>query len=54
GGCPPEPHHPDFFYHAIHSFESLYTIMGIGALSVTRARTAETELVTGVWRDGRI
>ncbi|MEE3367925.1 MAG: Gfo/Idh/MocA family oxidoreductase [Planctomycetota bacterium] len=54
GGCPTEPHHPDFFYHAIHSFESLYTIMGIGALSVTRARTAETELVTGVWRDGRI
>ena len=54
GGCPTEPHHPDFFYHAIHSFESLYAIMGMGALSVTRARTAETELVTGVWRDGRI
>ena len=54
GGCPTEPHHPDFFYHALHSFESLYTIMGPGAISVTRARTADTELVTGIWKDGRI
>ena len=54
GGCPTEPHHPDFFYHAIHSFESLYTIMGPGAVSVARARTTDTELVTGIWKDGRI
>ena len=54
GGCPTEPHHPDFFYHAIHSFESLYTIMGPGAVSVTRVRTPDTELVTGTWADGRI
>ncbi|MEO2036536.1 MAG: Gfo/Idh/MocA family oxidoreductase [Planctomycetaceae bacterium] len=54
GGCPTEPHHPDLFYHAIHSFESLYTIMGPGADSVTRARTDHAELVTGIWKDGRI
>jgi len=54
GGCPAEPHHPDFCYHALHSFESLYTIMGPGAVSVTRARTADAELVTGIWKDGRI
>jgi len=54
GGCPIVPHHPDLFWHAIHSIETLYTIMGTGAVSVTRAQTAETELVTGVWQDGRI
>ena len=54
GGCPTVPHHPDFFWHAIHSFETLYTIMGPGAVSVTRARTDDTELVTGIWNDGRI
>jgi len=54
GGCPTVSHHPDFFWHALHSFETLYAIMGPGALTVTRARTDDTELVTGVWRDGRI
>ena len=54
GGCPTQPHHPDFFFHAIHSFESLFTIMGTGAVSVTRARTPDAELVTGVWGDGRV
>ncbi len=54
GGCPIVPHHPDFFWHAIHSFETLYTIMGPGAVSVTRADTPDAELVTGVWKDGKI
>ena len=54
GGCPIVPHHPDFFWHAVHSFETLYTIMGPGAVSVTRASTADTELVAGIWNDGRI
>jgi hypothetical protein len=34
--------------------ETLYTIMGPGCTSVTRASTEETELVTGVWQDGKI
>lgn len=54
GGWKSEPHHPDFFWHAIHSFETLYTIMGPGAVSVTRAYTPDFDLVTGVWKDGRI
>ncbi|WP_144994830.1 Gfo/Idh/MocA family protein [Polystyrenella longa] len=54
GGCPTEEHHPDLFWHSIHSIEALYTIMGPGAVSVTRARTDDAELVTGVWKDGRI
>lgn len=54
GGCPTVDHHPDLFWHAIHSFETMYTIMGPGAVSVTRTRTDDTELITGVWKDGRI
>ena len=54
GGCPIVSHHPDLFWHAIHSIETLYTIMGPGAVTVTRAHSAETELVTGVWEDGQI
>jgi len=54
GGCPTVEHHPDLFWHAIHSFETLYTIMRPGAVSVTRARTDDAELVTGIWKDGRI
>lgn len=54
GGCPTVDHHPDLFWHAVHSFDTLYTIMGPGAVSVTRARTDDAELITGVWKDGRI
>lgn len=54
GGCPLVEHHPDFFWHAVHSIETLYTIMGPGVETVTRAKTNDTELVTGVWKDGRI
>lgn len=54
GGCPTVVHHPDLFWHAVHSFDTLYTIMGPGAVSVTRARTDDAELITGVWNDGRI
>eukprot|EP00913_Durusdinium_trenchii_P008808 g8274.t1 len=54
GGCPTEKHHAEFFWHAIHGFETLYTIMRPGAVSVTRTSTPDAELVTGVWKDGRI
>jgi predicted dehydrogenase len=54
GGCPTEPHHPDLFWHAVHEVETLYTIMGPGCASLTRASTPVGELVTGVWKDGRI
>ena len=53
GGYPTESHHPFFFWH-IHCFETLYTIMGPGAETVTRVSTPNAELVTGAWKDGRI
>ena len=54
GGCPTEPSHAELFWHAVHGVETLYTIMGAGCESVTRASTPETELLTGVWKDGKI
>lgn len=54
GGCPTAEHHPDLYWHAVHSIETLYTIMRPGAVSVTRSRTDDTELITGIWKDGRI
>ena len=35
GGCPTEPHHAELYWHAVHSIETLYTIMGTGCTSVT-------------------
>jgi predicted dehydrogenase len=54
GGCPREPHHPDLFWHGIHGVETLYTIMGPGCVSVTRTSTDVADVVTGVWKDGRV
>ncbi len=54
GGFVTEPHHPDYFWHAIHGAETLFTIMGPGCRTVTRASSGNFELVTGVWKDGRI
>ncbi len=52
--CSLEPHHPDLFWYGIHGVEALFTIMGPGCATVTRVQTHNGELVTGVWRDGRI
>ncbi|HEV3383841.1 MAG TPA: Gfo/Idh/MocA family oxidoreductase [Gemmata sp.] len=54
GGCPEDPLHPGTIWKAVHGVETLYTIMGPGCTSVARASTTETELVTGVWKDGKI
>jgi predicted dehydrogenase len=54
GPCSLEPHHPDLFWYGIHGVETLFTIMGKGCQSVSRAQTDGTELVVGVWDDGRI
>jgi hypothetical protein len=54
GPCALEEHHPDLFWYGVHGVESLYTVMGPGCVSVSRVQTEGTDLVTGVWKDGRV
>lgn len=52
--CSLEKTHPDLFWYGIHGVEMLFTVMGTGCESVTRASSTDFELVTGSWDDGRI
>ncbi|MEO7299385.1 MAG: Gfo/Idh/MocA family oxidoreductase [Verrucomicrobiota bacterium] len=49
-----EPHHPDLFWYGIHPTEALFTVMGTGCESVVRTATADTDVVTGIWKDGKV
>lgn len=50
---PLESTHPDFFWYGIHGIEILLTVMGTGCKEVSRVYTTDTDIVTGVWQDGR-
>ena len=53
GPAPIEPTVPDLYFYGIHPVEALYAIMGSGCESVSRSYTEDTDVVTGVWKDGR-
>ena len=54
GPCSYQEDTPDMFFYGIHGIEPLYALMGTGCRTVTRIQTADTDLVSGVWEDGRV
>ena len=46
--------HPDLYFYGIHGVEALYAVMGPGCVSVTRKATADADVTTGTWTDGRV
>lgn len=44
----------DLTYYGIHSVESLYSILGPGAVQVSRLKSADTDVLTAKWSDGRV
>lgn len=53
GPCHLESHHPDLFWYGIHPAEALYAVLGTGCQTVVRTATPDTDVVTGVWKDGK-
>jgi hypothetical protein len=47
-------HHPDLYFYGIHGVEALYAVMGPGCVSVSRTASAEADVTTGKWKDGRV
>ena len=55
GPGPLEEHHQlSLSWYGIHAVEMLYTMMGTGCMTVTQTSSRDSDVVTGVWKDGRI
>jgi hypothetical protein len=54
GPCSGSTGTPDLFFYGIHGVEPLFTLMGQGCQTVSRAVTKDCDFVTGVWKDGRV
>jgi len=52
--CSLEEHHPDLMWYGVHGIEMLYTLMGTGCERLTRTNTKGADVVTGVWKGGKI
>jgi hypothetical protein len=48
------PENPGLFHYGIHAVEVLYALMGPGCEAVWTVRADGAEVVTGLWKDGRI
>lgn len=55
GPGPFEPHHYlDLSWYAVHPIEVLFTLMGPGCQTVTRTSAADADVVSCLWKDGRL
>ncbi len=54
GPCSYSTGTPDMFFYGIHGIEPLFVLMGRGCETVSRVQTNSTDVVTGVWKDGRV
>jgi predicted dehydrogenase len=54
GSCSYQEGTPDMFFYGIHGIEKLFTLMGPGCETVSRLQGKDADLVSGVWKDGRI
>ena len=54
GPCSYSTGTPDMFFYGIHGIEPLFVLMGTGCETVSRVASEGTDLVTGVWKDGRV
>lgn len=54
GPCSYQEGTPDLFFYGIHGVEALYTLMGTGCETVSRVQAGDADLVTGVWKNGRV
>lgn len=54
GSCSYQEGTPDLFFYGIHGVEPLFALMGTGCERVTRIQTKDTDVVTGLWKDGRV
>lgn len=51
--CSLEPTHEDLYWYGIHGVEMLFAVMGAGCKTVQASFTADVEVATGIWEDGR-
>jgi predicted dehydrogenase len=49
-----EPHHPTLFWYGIHPTEALFTVLGTNCETVACVSTADTDVITGTWKGGRV
>lgn len=49
-----DPGHLDMAWYGIHGVEMLFTVMGPGCQSVRRVHTEGTDMLVGMWTDGRV
>ena len=53
--APLEPHHVDLYWYGVHGCETLYTVLGVGCVSVKRGKSPDGLIeVTGMWSGGRV